>query len=109
MIGTINKKPIPIVVSPGATNNKDTNPTYHRSIWLSGAGIYPEKETPKKLIPAITPVSVMKNSDQVNPSVTSNSAGEYTKTNGTSAFAIPSLNAVLPVLNGLDPAMPEAA
>ena len=35
--------------------------------------------------------------------------GEKTNTNGTNAFAIPSLNAVLPVWNGLDFAIPDAA
>ena len=35
--------------------------------------------------------------------------GEYTNTKGTRAFAIPNLNAVLPVVNGFDPAIPAAA
>ena len=35
--------------------------------------------------------------------------GEKTNTNGTKAFAIPNRKAVLPVLNGFDPAIPAAA
>ena len=45
----------------------------------------------------------------LSAAATNNKDGENTKTNGTSTLAMPSLKAVLPVLNGSLPAMPAAA
>ena len=54
-------------------------------------------------------VNTTANALHVKPLVTSNNAGEKTNTNGTNALPRPSLNAVLPVLNGSELAMPAAA
>ena len=55
------------------------------------------------------PVKVTMKSYQLKPLATSSSEGEKTNTKGTSALAMPSLKAVLPVLNGSLPAIPAAA
>ena len=62
-----------------------------------------------RVMPKTQPLKVMMKLSQVKPFATSNKDGENTKTKGTSAFAKPSLNAVLPVLKGSLPAMPAAA
>ncbi len=43
------------------------------------------------------------------PWATNNKDGESLKPNGTNALAIPNLNAVVPVLKGLEPAIPASA
>ena len=60
-------------------------------------------------MPSTQPTKVTAKSYQVKPLATSSSDGENTNTNGTSALASPSRNAMLPVLNGSLPAMPAAA
>ena len=109
MIGIISIIPSVIVISPGAIKRNDTTDTHQRSHFLRGTIRKPENATPKDAIPNIAPISVIVNSHQVNPSATSKRAGEYTNTKGTNALAMPSLNAVLPVLNGFEPAIPAAA
>ena len=108
-IGEIKINPKAIVSKPGAINKKDTMPKYQRDNLLKFENIYPVKATPKQAIPSIAPIKVIVKAAQVKPSVTSNNAGEYTNTKGTKAFAMPNRKAVLPVLKGLDPAIPAAA
>ena len=60
-------------------------------------------------MPIIADIRVTKKSQKLNPCATNNNDGEQTNTKGTSAFAIPNLKAVLPVVNGFDPAIPAAA
>ena len=70
---------------------------------------YLDKAAASTVMPKIQPVNVIQKSTQVKPLATNNSDGDSTNTNGTSTFAIPSLKAVFPVLNGSLPAMPAAA
>ncbi len=70
---------------------------------------YFDRLAASSVIPSTQPLKVTMKSGQLKPLATKISDGERTKTKGTSAFARPSRNAVVPVLNGSLPAMPAAA
>ena len=109
MIGNIKKRPVIDDSIPGAINNNDTIPKYHLWNNVTVFKQQPAKLTPIKAIPIIAEINVSKKIYKSKPWATNNNDGEYTNTNGTKAFAIPSLKAVFPVLNGFDPAIPAAA
>jgi len=108
-IGINNTTPAAKVTIPGAINSNATSAIQYRCTIATGAMKYPENAIPRDAMPIMAPKSVIKNRYQVNPSTTKSNAGEKTKTNGTSAFAMPRRKAVFPVLNGFDPAILAAA
>ena len=108
-MGIVIAAPTSVAVKPGAISSRAAQKHRYCSQRFISTRKYFDSAAASIVMPRTQPTNVTLKSYQVKPLATSSSDGEKTNTNGTSALAMPSLKAVLPVLNGSLPAMPAAA
>ena len=101
--------PISVLVSPGTIISNAAATASSRSHSRISTSRNFDSAADSSAIPSAQPTNVTTKSYSVNPGTTISNAGENTNTNGTSALPSPNRNAVLPVLNGSEPAIPAAA